>query len=80
MKILVTSDLHLDEWTALGHNPLNAITEHLKDLDVSALQGIWRAAFEPRCPPRGHHRARGQSSDQVTLECRVVPIDARQQN
>lgn len=39
MKILVTSDLHLDEWTALGHNPLNAITEHLKDLDALIIAG-----------------------------------------
>lgn len=39
MKILVTSDLHLDEWAALGGNPLLGIAERLIDLDALIIAG-----------------------------------------
>ena len=39
MMILISADWHLDEWSAMGHNPLLSIADRLNDLDALILAG-----------------------------------------
>ena len=39
MQILISADWHLDEWSAMGRNPLLGVADRLNDLDALILAG-----------------------------------------
>lgn len=39
MQILISADWHLDEWSAVGRNPLSGVVDRLHDLDALILAG-----------------------------------------